>query len=245
MKKIFGRKPVLEAINSNIEIDQVIIALNQSGKIIDTIIIAAKKHGIKVRKLPPAKFKEYDNKDNNQGVVAIISDITYYEPSEIIDAVSGKTNQLFLLLDSIQDTHNLGAILRTAEACGVDGIFTTIHNSAPITDAVHKTSAGAVNHLKISRVKNLGHVIEDLKRNNCWIVGTSLKGEKFYSDADFNIPLGIVLGNEEKGLRPIIEEHCDFLVKIPMLGKIQSLNVSVSAGIILYEVLRQRNLVKS
>lgn len=244
MKKIFGRKPVLEAINSDIEIDQVIISLNQSGKIIDTIVIAAKKHGIKVRKLPPSKFKLYDSKENNQGVVAIISEITYYEPSEIIDNVTGKKNPLFLLLDSIQDTHNLGAILRTAEACEVDGIFTTIHNSAPITDVVHKTSAGAVNHLRISRVKNMVHVIDDLKRSNCWIVGTSLKGEKFYTDADFDIPLGIVLGNEEKGLRPIIEEHCDFLVKIPMLGKIQSLNVSVSAGIILYEVLRQRKLVK-
>lgn len=242
MKKIFGRKPVLEAINSDVEIDQIIIAHNQSGKIIDAIIIASKKHGIKIRRLHSNKFKEYDNNENTQGVVAVVSDIKYYEPYEIIESASNKSVPLFLLLDSIQDTHNLGAILRTAEACGVDGIFTTIHNSAPFTDVVQKTSAGAINHLKISKVKNLVHVIEELKRNNCWIVGTSLKGEKNYSEMDFNMPLGIVLGNEEKGLRPIIEENCDFLVKIPMLGKIQSLNVSVSAGIILYEIVRQRKI---
>ena len=145
------------------------------------------------------------------------------------------------MLDTIQDPHNLGAILRTAECSGVDGAVITSHNSADITETVEKTSAGAVSHLKICRVSNLNNSIKELKDAGFWIVGSSLDTDKNHSEVDYKMPVALVVGNEEKGIRKLVAENCDFLVRIPMKGKIQSLNVSVAAGILLFEILRQRN----
>jgi 23S rRNA (guanosine2251-2'-O)-methyltransferase len=148
---------------------------------------------------------------------------------------------LVLILDSIQDPHNLGAIFRTAECAGVDGIIITINQSSPITETVEKISAGAVSYLKICKVNNLVQIIERLKKEGYWIVGSMLTSEsKNYTDIDFNMPLAVIVGNEEKGIRKLVAENCDFLSKIPMKGKIDSLNVSVATGILLFEVMRQR-----
>ena len=152
-----------------------------------------------------------------------------------------KNIRLYLILDSIQDTHNLGAILRTAECAGVDGVILTKHNSAPLNETVTKTSAGATEHLKICLVDNLVNAIKELKENKFWIFGSYLNEAKEFTAADYKLPAAIIVGNEEKGIRKLVAENCDFLIKIPMLGKIQSLNVSVSAGILLFEVLRQRS----
>jgi len=240
VKRIIGRKPVLEALNKNVTVDRVYIAFNQHGKIIDAIIVAAKKRGINVTRLSAHKFTELEKGSNSQGVIAIASDLRFYSIDEIFNELSKVELPLVLLLDSIQDPHNLGAILRTADAAGVNAVFSTVHKSVSFTDVVEKTSAGAVNHLKICRVHKLSQVMELLKSEGFWIVGTSLKGDKFYDEIKYDMPTAVVLGNEGKGMRPSIESKCDFLVKIPMLGKVQSLNVSVSTGIMLYEIVKQR-----
>jgi len=240
MKKIIGRKPVLEALNSGQEIDRVIISFGQKGNIVDSIRVAAKKRKIKITQLSPHKFKEYEKNQTTQGVVAIISDYKYWEANDLIESASQADRPLLLALDSIQDTHNLGAILRTAESAGVDGVIITERNSASINETVEKTSAGAVSHLRIAKAANLRSAIDKMKEVGFWIVGTSLQGEKKYTEVDYSGAVAIVMGNEEKGIRRLTAEQCDFLVKLPMKGKIQSLNVSVSTGIILYEILRQR-----
>ncbi|MCJ7650609.1 MAG: 23S rRNA (guanosine(2251)-2'-O)-methyltransferase RlmB, partial [Candidatus Lokiarchaeota archaeon] len=153
----------------------------------------------------------------------------------------GEAFPLLLILDSIQDTHNVGAILRTADCSGVSGIIITKHNSAPINETVVKTSAGATEHVKICQVNNLSQAIKELKDNGFWIVGSSLEGSKPYTEVDYKIPIAVIVGNEEKGIKKLTAENCDFLVYIPMKGKIQSLNVSVATGILLFEILRQRS----
>ncbi len=240
MKLIIGRKPVLEAINSGEEIEQVNILFGQKGGIITAIRIAAKKRKIKCTEIPADKFKSISGQANTQGVVAVKSDQKYFSLEEIISDSKKSEYPLILILDSIQDTHNLGAILRSAECCGVDGIIVTKHNSAPVNETVVKTSAGATEHLQICRVNNLSQAFDTLKNNGFWIVGSSLENSKNYTEADYKIPVALVVGNEEKGIRRLTAEKCDILVKIPMKGKIQSLNVSVAAGILLFEIMRQR-----
>ncbi|OGU36243.1 MAG: 23S rRNA (guanosine(2251)-2'-O)-methyltransferase RlmB [Ignavibacteria bacterium RIFOXYB2_FULL_35_12] len=241
MALIIGRKPVLEAINSGEELEQVYILHGQHGGIIDAIRIASKKKGIRCGEISSDKFRQITTNPNAQGVAARKTSQKYFTFQEIIHSSKEKKYPLILILDSIQDTHNLGAILRTAECTGVDGVLLTKHNSAPINETVVKTSTGATEHLKICLVDNLVNAIKELKENGFWIFGASLSNAKDYNTLDYKLPVAIILGNEEKGIRKLVAENCDFLVKIPMMGKIQSLNVSVSAGILLFEVLRQRS----
>lgn len=247
MNLIIGRKPVLEAISSGEEIEQVYILYGQKGGIIDSIRIAGKKKGIKCNEIPISKFKSYTAHTNAQGVIAIKSEQKFYPLDEIINASKKSAFPLILILDSIQDTHNLGAIIRSAECCGVDGIIVTRHNSAPVNSTVVKTSAGATEHVKICPVNNLSNSLKELKNSGFWIVGSYLENNvdeiptvKSYDEIDYKLPLALVIGNEEKGIRRLTAESCDFLVQIPMKGRIQSLNVSVAAGILLFEILRQR-----
>ncbi len=245
MNLIVGRKPVLEAINSGEELEQVYILYGQKGGIIDAIITAAKKRGIKVNQVTPDKFKALTDHPNTQGIAARKSSQKFFQLEEIISSAKKKQYPLILLLDSIQDTHNLGAILRTAECSEVDGIITTKHHSAPINETVVKTSAGATEHLKIAQVNNLVQTIKELKENGFWIIGSSLENPRPYTEVDYKIPAAVIVGNEEKGIRRLTAENCDILVNIPMKGKIQSLNVSVAAGVLLFEILRQRTEISS
>ena len=231
---------MLEALNSDSNIERVIIAYNQKGKIIEQIIIAAKKRGVKISRVSAAKFKEYENTQNAQGVIGFASNLKFYPLEEILCEIKNKNEPLILALDSVQDPHNLGAILRTAEATAVDAIIVPLRNTAPFSETVEKASTGALNRLKICRVDNLAKTLDALKKENFWIVGTSLEAEKDFTELDYRMPVVIVLGNEGKGIRPSVLSRCDFLVKIPMFGKVQSLNVSVSAGVLLYEVIKQR-----
>lgn len=241
MQKIIGRKPVLEAINSGAEIEVVYVAFGQHGDAINKIFSAAKKNGIKISQVSSQKFNNIAKNEDAQGVVAFKSTQRFYEINDLISAPTKNKFPLLLLLDSIQDPHNLGAILRSAECAGVDGVIITINQSAPITETVEKISAGAISYLKICRVNNLVRAMDDLKKNGYWIVGTHLSGEKSYTQVDYKMPTALVVGNEEKGIRKLVAENCDFLVKIPMNGKIDSLNVSVATGVILFEINRQRN----
>ncbi|MEN8194064.1 MAG: 23S rRNA (guanosine(2251)-2'-O)-methyltransferase RlmB [Bacteroidota bacterium] len=243
MQKIIGRKPVLEALNSGKDIDRIILSYGQKGDIIESIRIAAKKRKVKLTQLSPQKFKGYEKGQNTQGVMAFISDYNFWELDALVDFAHKNENPLILIVDEVQDTHNVGAIFRTAESVGVDGIIITTRNSAPINETVEKTSAGAISHLKIAPVINLHQAMEELKRNDFWIVGSSLnERSKVYTEVDYNGPIAIVVGNEEKGIRKRVADYCDFLVKIPMMGKVQSLNVSVATGVLLFEVLRQRSI---
>lgn len=242
MQKIYGRKPVLESINSGTEIEVIYISYGQRGETINKIFTAAKKHGIKISQISSQKFNQLAGDLNTQGVIALKSSQRFYELGQLIDESKKSKYPLLLLLDSIQDPHNLGAILRTAECAGADGVILTTNQSAPITETVEKISAGAVSHLRICRVNNLVNTIGNLKKEGFWIVGTSLQNSKNYTELNYKMPLALVLGNEEKGIRKLVSENCDFLVKIPMKGKIDSLNVSVSAGVFLFEIIRQRNI---
>lgn len=239
--KIFGRKPVLEAINAGIRLEVIYIAFGQRGDAINRIFSAAKKHGIKISQVSPHKFEELTKDGNAQGVLAIKGSHKFYELDEIIDESKKQKYPLLLLLDTIQDTHNLGAILRSAECAGVNGVIITTNQSAPINDTVEKISAGALSHLKICRINNLARTIDLLKKEGFWIVGSQLSDKsKNYTEIDYKIPIALIVGNEEKGIRKLTADNCDFLVKIPMKGKIDSLNVSVASGILLFEINRQR-----
>ncbi len=242
MNLIIGRKPVLEALNSNEEISQVYILFGQEGGIINAIRVAAKKKGIKVNQIPFEKFRQITHSKMAQGVAAVKSEQKFYDLQQIISDSKKSEYPLLLILDSIQDTHNVGAILRSADCSGVDGIIVTKHNSAPINETVVKTSAGASEHVKIAQISNLAQTIDELKQNGFWIVGSYLEGAKDYTSVDFKIPIALIVGNEEKGIRKLTADKCDHLVRIPMKGKIQSLNVSVATGVLLFEILRQRNI---
>ena len=253
MKLIIGRKPVFEALNSDEQISQVYILFGQEGGIINAIRVAAKKRGIKINQIPQDKFRQLVKDKNAQGVIAVKSSQKFYTLQEIIEFSKNKNLQthsfnkslsevpLLLILDSIQDTHNVGAILRTAECSGVDGVIVTKHNSAPINETVAKTSTGASELVKICQVNNLANTIDELKKEGFWIVGSYLGNSKPYTEVDYKIPIALIVGNEEKGIRKLTADKCDFLVHIPMKGKIQSLNVSVATGILLFEILRQRS----
>jgi 23S rRNA (guanosine2251-2'-O)-methyltransferase len=240
MNIIIGRKPVLEAINSGEQIEQVYILFGQKGPIIDAIKIASKKNGIKCNEIPYEKLRAITSHPNAQGVAAIKQKQKYYSLDEIILNSKQSAYPLILILDSIQDPHNLGAILRAADCSGVDGVIVTKHNSAPVNATVSKTSAGATEHVKICIVNNLAQTMQELKDKGFWIAGSSLDNSKVYTGIDYKIPLALVVGNEERGIRKLTADNCDFLINIPMKGKIQSLNVSVATGILLFEVLRQR-----
>jgi len=244
MQKIYGRKPVLEALRSEAEIEVIYIAFGQHGDVINQIFSAAKKRGIKITQLSTQKFDNLSEGQNSQGVIALKSSQKYFELDEIISESKKSKFPFLLILDTIQDPHNLGAILRTSECAGVDGIIVTTNQSAPITNTAEKISAGAVSYLKICKVNNLVHSIEKLKKEGFWIVGSHLTADsKNYTELDYKMPLALIVGNEEKGIRKLVAENCDFLIKIPMKGKIDSLNVSVSTGVLLFEINRQRALV--
>jgi len=242
MNIIIGRKPVLEALNSNEEIEQVYLLFGQQGNIINAIRVAAKKRGIKCNQIPLERFRTYAPSQNAQGVVALKQDFKFSSLDKILYDAKKTSLPLILILDEIQDPHNVGAILRSAECSGVNGVILTKHQSATITSTVTKTSAGATEHLKICQVNNLSQAIDELKEKGFWIVGSSLENAKNYNEVDYKIPIALIVGNEEKGIRKLTASKCDFLVKIPMSGKIQSLNVSVATGILLFEILRQRDL---
>lgn len=240
MNKIIGRKPVLEALNSDVEIEIIYFARGLQGDVVQRIKNIAKSKSIKTSEIPAEKLNTIAGNANHQGIAALASETKYFELDELITASKNSKYPLLLLLDSIQDPHNIGAILRTAECAGVDGIVTTVHNSASFTDTVQKVSAGALSLVKICKVNNLVNAIEELKKSGFWVVGSSLEKSRDYDTVDYKMPVALVLGNEEKGIRRLVADKCDFIVKIPMTGRLQSLNVSVASGILLFEILRQR-----
>jgi 23S rRNA (guanosine2251-2'-O)-methyltransferase len=238
---VYGVSPVLEALRSeNRRVERVMIADGAREKRIADIITLCKSRGIVFSTVPSSKIANAVSQDaRHQGVVAITSSAEYSDAEKIIE--NAGSPPLLVILDGVEDPRNLGAIIRTAECAGVDGIFIPERRAVGLTGTVAKSSAGALEHMQIARVGNLNRFIENLKSRNIWIVGAAGDANMYHTEWDWKQPTALVLGGEGSGLHRLVAENCDALVKIPMYGKIDSLNVSVAAGVILFEARRQRN----
>ena len=240
---IVGRNPVMEALKSGKALDTIYVNENAGGSI-GAITRIARERGIVIKNVSDQKLTQMCGGASHQGIIASGACAEYVSVEDIL-AISKKkgTAPFIIICDEIEDPHNLGAIIRTAEAAGADGIIIPKRRSASLNATVFKTSAGAASWLPVARVANLGAAIDELKKNGIWIYGTDASGEN-YSDTSFTGPIGLVIGSEGFGMGRLIRDKCDFLVKLPMYGKITSLNASVAAGIFMYEAVRQRAAVK-
>lgn len=240
---IVGRNPVMEALKSGKALDTIYVNENAGGSI-GAITRIARERGIVIKNVSDQKLTQMCGGASHQGIIASGACAEYVSVEDIL-AISKKkgTAPFIIICDEIEDPHNLGAIIRTAEAAGADGIIIPKRRSASLNATVFKTSAGAASWLPVARVANLGAAIDELKKNGIWIYGTDASGEN-YSDTSFTGPIGLVIGSEGFGMGRLIRDKCDFLVKLPMYGKITSLNASVAAGIFMYEAVRQRVAVK-
>ncbi len=241
-KIIFGVLPVLESLRAgNRRIEKILIAEGAREKRISEIWELARQNRVQIQKTPRENLSKFaETGANHQGVVALVASADYTDAEELLEEIAVKENSLSLILDGVEDPRNLGAILRAAECAGADGAFIPEHRAVGLTETVVKTSAGASEYIKVAKVKNLNRLIEELKKHNIWVVGTSADAEMDYTRWDWSQSSVLVLGSEGKGLHRLVEENCDALVKIPMRGKIESLNVSVACGVILFEAVRQR-----
>ncbi|MDQ3020264.1 MAG: 23S rRNA (guanosine(2251)-2'-O)-methyltransferase RlmB [Bacteroidota bacterium] len=246
---VIGRNPVLEIIKSNPKDLNKVILLKKvkPDNKLKEIVKQAEEKNITIVYLNYYDFKNYfDNKTKeegiSQGVLGFIKDFEYKTLRDIVEENKKITNPLILLLDQITDPHNLGAIIRSAVCLGADGIVIPRHNSAEINHTVIKTSSGAVNYISIAKETNLSNSILFLKNNGYWIAGTDMQAKKIIYETDFKIPIALIIGSEGLGMRKNLKDQCDILVRIPMTGKLGSLNVSVSTGVFLYEVFRQKNV---
>ena len=240
--QVEGRNSVLELLESEKDINKIFVTRGEKQGSINKIIGRAKGRGIVLVEVDKSKLDEMSQTGNHQGVIAIVPPFEYCDVEDILEEAKSKNEEPFvLILDGIEDPHNLGAIIRTAETAGVHGVIIPKRRAAAVNSTVNKVSAGAVEHMKIARVNNINDTIQFLKDNGLWIIGTDAKAENYYYEQDLTGPIALVIGSEGFGMNRLVSENCDILVKIPMKGKITSLNASVSAGIVTYEIVKQRN----
>ena len=233
---IYGINSVLEAIRSG-RVRELRVADRQGGRVAEAIT-AAQRAGIQVRRVQTTELDRAAKGGLHQGVVAEVEASQDYSVGDLVSGASGVP--LLVVLDGIEDPHNLGAILRTADAAGADGVIRQSRRAAPLDGAAAKAAAGAVSHVKMAEVVNIARAIEELKEAGIWTIGLAGDSPNRYDRLDLTVPLAIVVGAEGTGLRRLVRERCDWLASIPMRGHVQSLNVSVAAGIALFEALRQR-----
>ena len=239
--KVEGRNAVIELLNSNRDINKIFIQNGEKHGSINKIISMAKEKKIIINKVDKIKMDNISETKKHQGVIAIVAPYNYSTIDDIINYAKNKNEEPFILiLDGIEDVHNLGSIIRTAETAGVHGIIIPKRRAASVNATVAKTSAGAIEYMKIARVNNLNDTIKKLKEEGLWIIGTEMNAKTKYYNQDLKGPIAIVIGNEGTGISNLVKKNCDILINIPMKGKINSLNASVSTGIILYEALKQR-----
>ncbi len=231
---VYGKRIAKELLKNNKEIYKVYLYEHFSDK---EIIFSVQKANIEVKYLSK---KELDNieKGNHQGIILDVPEYHYYSFENLIN--SAPSNPFYVILDHLEDTHNLGAIIRTCEAAGVDGIIIPKDRSVSINSTVMKISSGALDNVKICMVTNLNRIIDKLKENGVWIIGTDLDDSVSYTEVDYNIPMALIIGSEGKGIGRLTKKLCDIVIKIPMKGKINSLNASVAAGIIIYKAIEKR-----
>ena len=239
--QIEGRNSVLELLESDKDINKIFVQKGEKHGSINKIISMAKEKKVVLVEVDKQKLNIMSKTENHQGVIAIVPPFNYCEVDDILNFAKAKKEALFILiLDGIEDPHNLGSIIRTAETAGVHGIIIPKRRTVTVNSTVYKISSGAVEHMLIARVNNITDTIKYLKENDVWIYGTDMEGETLYYNQDYKSACGIVIGSEGFGMSRLVKENCDVLVKIPMKGKITSLNASVSAGIAMYEVVKQR-----
>jgi 23S rRNA (guanosine2251-2'-O)-methyltransferase len=237
---IYGVLPVVEALRASVRrIDRVLIAEGAKEARLSSIFDLCRERSIPWVKTPASQIARFAGPDvNHQGVIAVVSAAVYSDVDEIL--ASAQDTPLILILDGIEDPRNLGAILRVADGAGVDGVVIPERRAVGLTDTVAKSSAGAVEHVKVAKTPNLNRLIQSLKKEDIWIVGTTVEATLSYTQWDWTKPSALVLGGEGSGLHRLVAENCDILVKIPMFGHVNSLNVSVAAGVVLFEAQRQR-----
>ena len=241
---ITGRNPVLEALRAGHPIQKILLARNiNRHSIIAEIVHLAQSRGIPVEYVPVETFREYSGTVRHQGVIAYAV-VKAYCSLEDLFRISREKGEppLYCILDGMEDPQNLGAILRTAEASGTHGIITRTRRAVGLTSAVARASAGAIEYLPVARVANIAQTIASLKENGIWVIGIDPSGREDYRRADFTVPMAIVVGAEGKGISELVKKRCDYLLSIPMRGKINSLNASVAAALVMYEAFHQRQI---
>jgi len=237
---IVGKNAVIEALKSERDVNKILIAEGSQKGQMQTVIALAKNANVLVQFVPKKKLESLVDA-NHQGVVAQVAAYQYSEIDDLF-ALAEKRNEIpfFLLLDEIEDPHNLGSIMRTADAVGAHGIIIPRRRAVGLTATVAKASTGAIEHIPVVRVTNMSRAIDELKERGIWIAGTDAAGSEDYRKFDGTMPLGLVIGSEGKGMGRLIREKCDFLINLPMVGSVTSLNASVAAAILMYEVYRKR-----
>lgn len=238
---IEGRNAVIEALKSNKTIEKVMVAKGDLEGSIKIIISLAKEKGIVINEVDRKKLDSISQTRAHQGVIAFTTPYQYCAVEDIIRYAKQKEEEPFIvILDEIEYPHNFGSILRTAEVCGVHGVIIPKRRNVGVTPTVYKTSAGAVEYMKISKVTNINNVIDKLKEKGIWIYGADMCGNDYCFDVSLSGPIALVIGSEGRGISKLTKSKCDVLVKIPMLGNITSLNASVAGGMLMYEILKQR-----
>jgi len=240
-----GVNPVLEALRAGRRlIEQITVAEGSQPERLRELIELARERKVPVRRAPRVTLDQVAGHKNHQGVIAKVAAARYAGADDLLDALAARVGSdeppLAVVLDGVEDPHNLGAILRTVECAGAHGVFVPERRAVGLTGAVAKTAAGALEHVAVARVVNVVRLIEQLKERNVWCVGTTADAKTAYTEWDWRQPTAIVLGGEGDGLHRLVRERCDSLVRIPLAGHVESLNVSVAAGIILFEAMRQR-----
>lgn len=239
--KLEGRNSILEALRANRTINKLFVIKGEREGSIRQIVAMAREKGIIVTEVEKSALDSMSSSRSHQGVIAFVAVKEYVEVDDILQLAQEKGQPPFIIiLDEIADPHNFGAILRTANAVGAHGVIIPKRRAIGLTSAVSKAAAGAVEYVPVSRVTNIAQTIEYLKKNNIWVVGTDATGEKAFYESDLKGPLALVVGSEGEGMGKLIREKCDFVVNIPMQGEISSLNASVAAAIVMYEILKQR-----
>jgi 23S rRNA (guanosine2251-2'-O)-methyltransferase len=241
MDRLTGIHAVREALEAARPLDRIVIAKGRQDTRTEEIVQLARKQGVPVRFEDRGQLDRLANSKDHQGVVALAAARGASSLEEIIDSAQASQKGLIVLLDGVEDPHNLGAIIRTALAAGAHGVVIPERRAAGLTDTVSRASAGALAHLPVAKVTNLVRSMEELKEAGYWLIGLDEKAEQSYTQVDYNTPVGIVLGGEGQGLHELTRKRCDFLVSLPTTGPVKSLNVSVATGVVLFEVLRQRS----
>lgn len=238
---IAGRNPVMEAIRSGREIDRLLVAHGAANGSVTAIIAKCHERGILIKEVSPSKLDYLTGGANHQGIAVMIATQEYCQVDDILAVAQERNEKPFIIIcDEIEDPHNLGAIIRTAEAAGVHGIIIPKRRSASLNVTVAKAASGALEYMKVARVTNISNEIDRLKEKGIWVFGADMDGDD-YTKTDFDIPCALVIGNEGKGIGTLVAKKCDGIISLPMVGKINSLNASVAAGILMYAVLKSRS----
>lgn len=238
---IIGRNAVTEALRSGHSVNKVLISSGLNPNTQSQISKLAKQAGTIIQQVPKSKLDQI-SKENHQGIIAYAAAYEYAEVEDLFKAAEQKGEEpFFIILDELEDPHNLGSILRTADSVGAHGVIIPKRRSVGLTATVAKTAVGALEHVPVARVTNMARVIDQLKERNVWVVGTDAEGKEDYRQLDGTLPIALVIGNEGKGMSALVRKKCDWHVSLPMIGHVTSLNASVACSLLLYEVFRKRH----